>query len=264
MLTFDPILLSALNRSCPNASANLTAQLAQRGFATVTTDDPHIHRLLESGLDEAAEMSGFRFPPHDSETENAIYTPTKRAVFKTLFYISLACFESLSRGSVIPPTLTTALDNVHQAHFSLFGTDGQDHEPFGNGQPFAQSFFNLFNYNQGLLNPHYDRSLMTIVKVRAGGNLQDNQTSLWAKSNTGEWTNVDRTVGPDEVVVMIGQESEALSFARASNLYAAEHAVRVEPKGEYIPHSHFQRDPQTPTQRNRVSAAFILRHDESG
>ncbi len=99
--------------------------------------------------------------------------------------------------------------------------------------------------------------------MRAGRHTSEAQTALWAKNRDGEWINVDQAVQANEVVIMLGEEAQKLSFAQTAALYAAEHAVRVEPQGDYIPHSHFNRDPQTPEHDNRVSAAFILRHESA-
>ena len=62
---------------------------------------------------------------------------------------------------------------------------------------------------------------------------------------------------------MVGEDFEALPFSKKLGLYGAQHAVRVDPQGEFIEHSHFRRDPASAEVQNRKSAAFILRQEPS-
>ena len=257
--TTNTIALSELQGVDPTAVRSFVEQLRRRGFALVSVDDREMDALLQQGLVDASKLEGFRFPPHDAK--DAVYTPLRRLVFRALLKISVTCLRALIRGEPSAADYEDAIRDSLAPNFPLFSPDFNGHDPFTSGQPFGQSFFNLFNYNEGLLNPHYDRSLMTVIKVRPGQNEESSQTALWAKNATDEWTNVDLSVGVNDVVVMIGEDAEGLAFATRHGIYAAEHAVRVTPDGEYIPHSHFQRDPRTPINKNRVSAAFILRHE---
>ena len=91
---------------------------------------------------------------------------------------------------------------------------------------------------------------------------------------------------------MIGEDLEETGIAESLGLYAASHAVRVDPFGPYIERSHYRPDPEEETKKanttgttsttststtnnhatttntnnthsnsSRVSAALILRHD---
>ena len=62
---------------------------------------------------------------------------------------------------------------------------------------------------------------------------------------------------------MIGEDLEETQIASSLKLYAAQHAVRVDPTGSYIDRSHYNPDPDTIPCKNRSSAALILRHEES-
>ena len=258
-MTQPPLTLSRLQNGCLVTRASFIKQLTQRGFACLTIDDQRLLSALEEGLDAATALTGFRFPPNDDSP--TVYTQVTRDTFSALFKVSTLCFQALCVGHQIPDPLTHALQALSASSPALFSDAATPHEPFCDTDVFAQSFFNLFNYNNGLLNPHFDRSLLTVIKARSGENTTQAQSALWIKSETGDWTNADEAVRPDEVIIMIGEDCEALGFAVESGLYAAEHAVRVNPAGEYIAHSHFRRDPSTPSEYNRSSAAFILRHE---
>ena len=225
----------------------------------MSVDTPDLLRKLEAGLDEAGTLNGFRFPPNDESP--TVYNDVKRAAFGALFEVSTTCFIALCGQETLPSHMQNAVQRSPQTQPPLFGKDANSHEPFTTQHVFGQSFFNLFNYNHGLLNPHFDRSLLTVIKAMPGTNDKGTQSALWIRAQNGTWTNADEAVESDEVIIMIGEDCEGLSFAKQLSLYAAEHAVRVNPTGEYIAHSHFQPDPDTPRQLNRRSAAFILRHD---
>lgn len=253
------LTLSSLLNGCPIAKTRFIEQLKQRGFACLALDNQALLSALEDGLEEARRLEGFRFPPNDESP--TVYNRVTRATFRALFEVSTGCFRALCAHETVPGVLQDALDALSQPGPVLFGEDAQPHEPFCDAHVFAQSFFNLFNYNHGLLNPHFDRSLLTVIKALGGKNQEQPQSALWIRGSDGEWTNADQAVSPDEVIIMIGEDCETLDFASRLGLYAAKHAVRVDPAGQYIAHSHFRPDPNTPTQHNRRSAAFILRHD---
>jgi len=250
------ILLSALRRGESSTIDALRSALRHHGFACVRIDDDRHDEVLADAIEEAAALDGFRFPPIDDSQPN--YTPIRRAAFQSLFHIATDCFGALFQGETVPAAIQSALSETRAGEQILFE---DENEPFSVGQPFSESFFNLFNYNCGLLNPHADRSLLTVIKVRAGQNLGAKQSALWVQDPKGGWCNADTAIGPDEVVVLVGEDTATLSASMSMGLYAAEHAVRVDPVGEYVPHSHFRRDPATPREGNRISAAFILRHE---
>ena len=150
--------------------------------------------------------------------------------------------------------------------FRLFSNK---HEPFEPGQAFKQTFFNLFNYDHGSLNSHVDRSLITVIysttptQDSTDSNLQ--QSALWVKDNNGTWQNADEAVTPDEAIIMVGEDLIDIgngTLASSLDIFAAEHAVRVDPLGNRIERSHFKKDPGcSEGVRNRLSTAMILRHE---
>lgn len=89
-------------------------------------------------------------------------------------------------------------------------------------QPFSSSFFNLFNYDFGLLNIHKDRYLITCIypsrfeqlssietETDAGLN-RKRRSSMWIRNKIGEWCNADNLTKSDECIVMIGEDMEAI------------------------------------------------------
>lgn len=250
-----PIPLSALVRKDRPTIDTLRTDLRNRGFVCVHVDHEALSASLQDALVDAAALDGFRFPPIDASQPD--YTPPRRAAFESLFQVATTCLDALFTDETVPKFLADALEDVRTNGVTLFDSD---HEPFTAGQPFSQSFFNLFNYNQGLLNPHADRSLLTVIRVQAGLNLGA-QSALWVRGPDDSWHNADAAVGADEVIILVGEDCEALPAAQRLGLYGAEHAVRVDPTGQYVSHSHFRPDPDTPPNRNRISAAFILRHE---
>ncbi len=254
----SPIDLSSLNEFDHPAVSALRTSLRRHGFAVVNVTDTELLTGLEDALAEAQTLDGFRFPPNDESP--AIYTAARRSGFRSLFRIAVSVFSALLHELESPLPLRKALEEIRCDIPALFGIDGEGHEPFEGVTSFAQSFFNLFNYDSGLLNPHCDRSLLTVVKVSPG---QSNapQSALWVKNCDGDWTNADNAAAENAVLIMIGEDCEAIPAINNLGLYGAEHAVRVDPAGDYLAHSHFRPDPATPQAGNRRSAAFILRHD---
>lgn len=153
-------------------------------------------------------------------------------------------------------TFVCALDQVRgdyngeeintSSSFQLFHHD--ENEPFEPGQAFSHSFFNLFNYDHGSLNGHVDRSLLTVIYSTTapddnGALDSDNDarrsSALWVKDKQGTWHNADQAAEPDQVIVMVGEDLERAGIASKLGLFAAEHAVRVDPFGLRIERSHF-------------------------
>ena len=256
----------------------MLSQLRSRGFATVSLK-PWIRDALQSAtLNDASTMDSFRFPPIEGPI---LYTNTRRLAFRALFEVATSCFSNLLQNDAIDQNdavyklYTSAIrqvrdDNNVRDSFRLFTNE---HEPFEPGQPFSQTFFNLFNYDHGSLNSHVDRSLITVIYSamplnNVSSTFEDNnlqQSALWIKDNNDVWHNADEAITPNEAIIMVGEDLiEAGSGVIASNLdvFAAEHAVRVDPLGERIERSHFRKDPTcSDNVRNRVSAAMILRHE---
>lgn len=260
----------------------MLSQLRSRGFATVSLK-PWIKDALQSAtLNDASTMAGFRFPPIEGPI---LYTNTRRLAFRALFEVATSCFwnllqsDALDQNDSVYKMYASALrelrdeDNIRNS-FRLFTNE---HEPFEPGQAFSQTFFNLFNYDHGSLNSHVDRSLITVIYSATPSNnddsttLEDNnlqQSALWVKDKNDVWHNADQAVLPNEAIIMVGEDLvEAGNGVIAStlDLFAAEHAVRVDPLGERIERSHFRKDPSCSAHvRNRLSAAMILRHELGG
>lgn len=252
------IALSELIQRSPSGLSVLRADLQHRGYARVKVDDVALHTALIDAIEDAAALGGFRFPPLD---EPAVYTPTRRRAFCALYTIAVEVFRALMHGLDCPPSIHNALQGTDATEPLLFGPDGKGHQPFCDGQPFGQSFFNLFNYDGGALNPHVDRSLLTVIRVQPGRNESGQQSALWVEGVDEVWRNADSDVTPADVLILIGEDCEAIPSIQEYPLKAAAHSVRVDPDGAYIPHSHFRPDPDTPVTHNRKSAAFILRHE---
>lgn len=243
-------------------------------------------------------MGEFRFPPLDGPI---VYTESRRLAFRALFEVATNCFSGLfdssnsggnSRELELDADATISIrpfaEALRQVRDSGDGDDNtfrlfqSENEPFQTaaGQPFSQSFFNLFNYDHGSLNSHVDRSLLTVIySTTAQDDLSrasslnnpprlenaSRRSALWVKDNQGMWHDADRIVTPDQAIVMVGEDLETAaggSIASTLGLYAAEHSVRVDPLGLRIERSHFRRDPSCAEGvRNRLSAAMILRHE---
>ena len=205
-------------------------------------------------------MGTFRFPPVG---DTVTYTPAHRACFRSLYSLGRACLgwmldtvEGESRAStVIREALVAAVQPAEQ----LFAPAGDGHEPFASAdEPFASSFFNIFDYDHGLLNAHKDRYLVTTIFADSNPETAHQRSVLWVKDRSQTWRNVDAGLQPNEVVFMIGEELEAILHEVGGDYYAADHCIRVDPDGEYLERAHFRRDPASLVTGNRLSTAFIL------
>ena len=265
----------------PAATASLLSQLRARGFARVSLAPPAcppwIGDALRAATRDAASAGEFRFPPIDVDGPVA-YTEARRRAFRALFEVATTCFAGLlssldgDGGIGRDASLRARRDAFAAAARGadgagrLFGRDA--HEPFAPGQPFAQSFFNLFNYDHGSLNGHRDRGLLTVIYSDAQSKPPSRgeagrRSALWVKDARGTWRDADRyAAGPDSALVLAGEDLEGTGLAAALGVCAAEHAVRVDPAGPRIARAHFRRDPAAVdgVGGQRASAALILRH----
>jgi len=267
------LLLSSLGAG--SARQLMLRQLRNQGFCCVTVDEHDTLRHLKLALPEAKKLTGFRFPPME-EGATISYSENQRQIFRALFRVATTCLgallkESLPSSSV--EALTKALQDSECSN-PPFGRH-RPHEPFQPGQPFAWTFFNLFNYQNGLLNPHVDRSLMTVIysSPPPPANLCQlkKRSTLWIRDRHGIWRDGDRAAaGDDQVVVMVGEELQesgivvSAATAAGGDLVPALHAVKVDPNGGNLPRPHFCPDPaqeHDATVDPRMSAALILRHD---
>ena len=121
--------------------------------------------------------------------------------------------------------------------------------------------------------PNHQDGVDTTAIIESNGELpsgydaSQRRSALWIKDNKQTWHNADQAVTPHEAIVMVGEDlmsshDNEASIASTLGLYAAEHAVRVDPMGMRIERSHFRKDPRcTAGTANRCSAAMILRHE---
>jgi hypothetical protein len=235
----------------------LISQLRSKGFGIVTVDDEAKLSGLRIALQQAEQLPGFRFPPIEGDI---VYDAQKRQAFQALFSVAKTCLGALlsakkpatSSSPDAAGNLQVALEQAKD--LELFASN--PHEPFQQGQPFSQSFFNLFNYNHGLLNPHVDRSLMTVIYSSQKRTSDDSlHSALWIQDRYGQWRDGDEAAAKeDQVIVMTGEElSLDLDFVPAL------HAVKVDPTGPNLSRPHFRPDPDN--MGSRLSAALILRHE---
>ena len=255
----------------------MLSQLRSRGFAIVPLKSRIKDALHSITVNDAATMNGFRFPPIEGPI---IYSDSRRMAFRALFDVATRCFhdllqsDSVDKNNASYDAYMVALQKVRDGNglkgsFKLFSNE---HEPFEQDQPFCQTFFNLFNYDHGSLNSHVDRSLLTVIYSTTMPS-QDankptienmNQSTLWIKDSEETWHNADELVTPNETIIMVGEDlvdAENGRIASSLGVFAAEHAVRVDPFGERIERSHFRRDPSCSIGVKRLSAVMILRHE---
>ena len=253
---------SLLSSGAEPALAQLWDSLAHWGFARLQLPAGGAALwALQSALDEMAAAAHFRFPPVEGPTR---YSDAQRASFIALFQQSRAVLGALL-GYAPPlaaaaPALTAALREAPAYDEALFSSPPEAPLPFASErQPFASSFFNLFNYDHGLLNTHKDRCLVTLAYRRRAA--EATASALWIQDRGGRWWSSDALLGERELLVLIGEELEALAEQAGCPLYAAPHAVRVDPTGPHLERAHHRPDPATPPRGNRVSAALILSHE---
>lgn len=252
-MTYAPIPVSAISQPESRSKNELITQLRQRGFGLLELDIEERVAAVERGLNEAAQLEGFRFPPIN--VEEVSYQPVHREVFTSLYQTAIDCLSMFARDELKESAGVEAL-------FSQ-----SPHEPFPRDHPFQPTFFNLFNYDHGSLNRHQDRGLMTVIHVEPPSAQNQPRSALWVEGPHGTWRNADRVIhnqqarSPDSsfALLLLGEEGEALLSTKHEGLYAAEHAVRVDPEGSFLARSHHQRDPAAGASGNRRSAALILR-----
>ena len=326
--TATPIQFRDLHRLEQNSMTEFLHQLRKYGFACIEiddyNDDDKDHRELltglQDGISEASQLHGFRFPPHNtccSTTAPISYTPSKRRAFCSLFTIATSCLRAILHASTTTTTLlrhhaTTdgktpqqqqqqrlwdALLEIRRneeetdTSFRLFTNEN---EPFADPttQPFAQSFFNLFNYKYGSLNAHVDRSLITVIhssspslvptrdtdnKNKNNNNditkIKNRTSTLWIQDQKGRWHDADhsccsgsnsnnknkkRNRNTRMVIILIGEDLEEIGVASSLGLSAAHHAVRVNPTGPYIARSHYRPDPDEEEKNNSTNTLTTI------
>jgi hypothetical protein len=258
-----PCTISGLKARHGGCVQQLISQLHSKGFGIVTVDDESKLSGLRIALQQAEQLPGFRFPPIEGDI---VYDAQKREAFQALFSVAKTCLGALL--SAKKPATSSSPDAANNLQVAL--EQGKDlelfasnpHEPFQQGQPFSQSFFNLFNYNHGLLNPHVDRSLMTIIYSSQRRRIGDSRHStLWIQDRYGHWRDGDEAAAKeDQVIVMTGEELSLEGAAVDLDfLVPALHAVKVDPTGPNLSRPHFRPDPDNAG--SRLSAALILRHE---
>jgi len=254
------VSLTALQAGHEDSLSQFFIQLAQFGFVKVSLGPGARLDALTEGIRIGKSMGRFRFPPVG---ESVVYAKEHRDCFHALYSLSRACLSWILSGVDAETAETRFLgQRLGEAHgnvASLFAPDGQGHAPFADTeQAFGSSFFNIFDYDYGLLNAHKDRYLVTTIFADSDPATADQRSVLWVRGLTGRWHSVDAHLGSNEVVFMIGEELEEILGPLNLQLYAAEHCIRVDPDGEFLSRSHFRADPATAPSGNRLSTAFIL------
>ena len=233
----------------------LLEQLTQNGFAIVKTDGYQQRDAIVQTLEEARNMTTFRFPP----VENiGTYSPEQRESFAALFRWTRICLKALL--TVLDKNKTCkelwkALARCDD--ISLFHPNGQGNDPFQPGMDFSGSFFNVFHYDYGLLNAHRDRCLITAIAVNQI-NEPVAKTALWANRSENCWVNVDELVEPQDIIIFVGEDFTELSSTLGNMVPAVLHCTRVDPEAERLIYFDDSPDPQSTTKNNRVSVAFVL------
>ena len=250
---YHSISLRLIQDKSSEARSELLNQMQTLGFALIELDDGERSEALNHGIQEAKELSGFRFPPINVETIQ--YSEVHRIVFKALFYTGLECLS-----------LLTQVDEWTKAKVECLFSESE-HEPFPLTHDYHPTFFNLFNYDHGALNAHKDRGLITIIHIDPAPRNLESKSSLWIEGADQKWRSGDALIDqkikykPNSryALILIGEEGERVfKLQGLKQLYAADHSVRVRPDGEYIEYSHYQRDPESQSSSNRLSAALIL------
>ena len=247
------VSLSSLLEEVTESRTELVRQLSQRGFALLSIQRLTHIQALDRSLEVASELAGFRFPPINVDT--VTYDDAHRDAFRALYAIATGCLGALAQSDDLPAPLID----------QLFCTS--PHEPLASDHPYAGTFFNLFNYDHGALNPHLDRGLVTIIHLRPAKN-REGSSVLWVRGSDNTWCNADDCIrqcmmnGEADVryaLILIGEDGAAFLKENLPSLYPAEHSVRVQPSGPWIDHSHHRPDPETLPKDNRLSAAMILK-----
>lgn len=236
---------------------DFVASIKNHGFAILNTDGVEEQSAMLRTLQEAEQMRTFRFPSH---SEDPHYTEDQRASFKGLFQWGQICLRTLLNhldpDGTQSAKLHRTLDGAQDMDI-LFPPHGLGHTPFPEGVDFSGSFFNIFNYDYGLLNHHKDRYLVTVVTVHQPSDVEG-RTVLWANSPTLGWVNIDAHMAPGDVAIFTGEDFEVLSESLGARQEAVLHCTRVDPTGDRLPKYDDQPDPSTPPTGNRISMAFVL------
>eukprot|EP00929_Paragymnodinium_shiwhaense_P080091 TRINITY_DN41750_c0_g1_i1.p1 TRINITY_DN41750_c0_g1~~TRINITY_DN41750_c0_g1_i1.p1 ORF type:complete len:339 (+),score=33.50 TRINITY_DN41750_c0_g1_i1:344-1360(+) len=274
---FAPFLPSTVwsrrSRLEGSGGEELIEALRREGAVAVELSDEE-RASLDAALQGFGAVGRFRYPPQGLPGEDPvpldkdghpIMPDSYRQSFNVLYAVAAsAAFAMLGRrgGSRFPPPLACV--------------DGK--APFQGDAgpwPYSSSFFNIFNYNHGMLNSHRDRGVLTAV-YGTGGRAENmpafetgtsQPSSLWLKlpAHTGghRWSNAV----PGQLLLWAGSglndlvaQSEHEAKERIMSIEDIMHCVRADPEGAPIPMdcSICERDPESPEGGNRQSIALVL------
>jgi len=237
---------------------SLFGSVQKNGFALVRIP-PSSAKQLDSSLQMFRMNETFRFPPPEGNPFTA-WPDMHRESYRCLIDVAKDCFKTLllehKESSNAEKKSRERADRILNLHKDL------DYS--------QSSFMNLFNYNYGLLAPHRDRCLVTVVYTHTNPSVNteplvsDEVKNLWClkpgetESEIKSWQSIDSLVVSPErqhsVCLHVGEELSALCEHR---LPAALHCVQVDPTRVETPTSH-----KTPNASNRLSAALILSSDD--
>lgn len=255
----QPLSLALLRSNHADTMNSLRDTLLQDYYAVISIDDPRAVSTLKRAVNEFDPEQTFRFPAADGESE---YSENHKECFEVLYEAALTCTQAIWKSSAKLaehfPHVSDAVAKWERGDFKLFGGNDKD-SPFKTSkEPFAHSFFNIFNYDHGMLNEHKDRGLLTAIYIAPNSQPQDAVSQLWVETSAGNWVAMDPLVKGAELVVFVGEELEEMGSTVGMEFVAVEHSVRVSPGGQYVEYSHSRRDPDAQSTGNRKSAALVL------
>lgn len=253
------VSLKALTSLDKQSCAALRDSLIQERYAVISIDNASAQTALVEAVNQFDPEQTFRFPARDGISN---YDETNKACFGILYRAALTFTRAILEAE---PSLTESFPVVAQSlaealhpDFELFA--GEDtNAPFSSADaPFAHTFFNIFNYDHGMLNEHKDRGLVTAIYISPNKSGSQSVSQLWVGRGGNDWVAMDALVDGGQFVVFVGEELEAMGKQVGLDFLAVEHSVRVAPQGEYVSHSHQRRDPDAQASGNRKSAALVL------
>jgi len=237
----------------------LRDQLIQERYAIISIDNPDTQTNLQKAVNQFDPEQTFRFPARDGVSH---YDPINKECFKILYEAALtftqAIWQAAPELARHCPEVMARVTTAQNPEFELFA--GEDsNAPFDSlDAPFAHTFFNIFNYDHGMLNEHKDRGLVTAIYIAPNTSGSQSVSQLWVGRGNNDWVAMDALVDGGQFVVFVGEELEEMGKEVGLDFLAVEHSVRVVPQGEYVSHSHERRDPDAQPAGNRKSAALVL------
>ena len=254
-----PISLRDLRVQDQHTCLRLRDQLIRERYAVISLDTEDSHQTLEGALRRFEPNQTFRFPARDGDS---CYDDSTKRCFEILYEAAVVCTRALWSSSpelsAAFPAIQASVGDALEEDFTLFSEE-TPHAPFSSTDaPFGHTFFNIFNYDHGMLNEHKDRGVVTAIYIEPGRLDTEAVSQLWVGRSEDDWVAMDSLVERGQLVIFVGEELEAMAHEVGLDLLAVNHCVRVEPRGDYVSYSHSRRDPDALPVGNRRSAALVL------